>query len=373
MTSILHIGMPKTGSTTLQRTLHASSHILHGHGICYPSHLRSSRASHRIMAAKLMPAASFPRHLHRYREQTYADELYSELRDKVAEAKKRGWAKQIILSSEILFRLPAASYSLAFRDSVCDLLGDSFRIVAYLRAPSSVYLALLQQKLKGSSRLRPAQPPEYKKIIKSYVDLFGKERIKLQVFDRTCLLDGDIVKDFCHNYLLEHSSLFDQLVPAGETNVSLSAESMAVCLLFRKHFYGMKDNKHSKLSRKVVSGLRHADALIQAGRPVLLPSIQECIDQAAAPQMRWLRNQWGIEFKNYDYKLVNSQISDDQSTLLDQANSLEGIVCLNIGTVKDVAGVLATLTNIAEVPKVARWCESLASSSHAEILNLLNI
>ena len=324
------------------------------------------------MASKLMPAAAFPRHLNRCREQAKADQLYNELRDKIVEAKSGGSARQIILSSEILFRPPTASYALAFRDSVIDLLGDSFQIVAYLRAPSSAYLALLQQKLKGSCKLRPAQPPHYKKVLKAYIDLFGRERISLRVFDRVSLFEGDIVKDFCHSYLADHPQLVDQLVPAGEANVSLSAESMAVCLLFRKHFYGMKENKHSKLSRKVVSGLRDADTLIQAERPALLPSIQACIDSAAAPQLKWLRKQWGIEFKNYNDALLDSELSADQSELLDQANSLEKIVCLDLERVKDLAHLLATQTKVAEVSKVTKWCDKLAAASQAEILSQLN-
>jgi hypothetical protein len=371
MASILHIGMPKTGSTTLQRTLHGSSHILQNHGICYPSNLGSSRASHRIMASKLMPAERFPRHLHRCRQQKRADELYLELKNRVTEARVKGWARQVILSSEILFRLPAEGYKLSFRDSVYDLLGDQFKIVAYLRAPSSAYLALLQQNLKASYTLRPAKPPEYRKVIKSYQNLFGEDRICLRVFDRADLFGDDIVQDFCHHYLPAHGGLADQLVLAGETNVSLSAESMAVCLLFRKRFYGMNDNKHSKLSRNVVSGLRQADALIQAKRPALLASIQAGIDRAAAPQIKWLHKQWGLEFKNYDYSHLNCELDATQLALLDQASSLDKIVRMDVGVIKDLAHLLATKTKLEGVPKVARWSAKLASCSQSEILRML--
>lgn len=318
-----------------------------------------------------MPAAHFPRHLHRCRPQKLADELYLELKSRIAEAREKGWARQVILSSEILFRLPAAEYRSCFRDCVYDLLGDQFKIVAYLRAPASVYLALLQQKLKASCKLRPATPPEYKKVIKSYQSLFGEECIHLRVFERNDLFAGDIVQDFCHHFLSIHPDLCNRLQLSGESNVSLSAESMAICLLFRKQFYGMKDNKHSQLSRKVISGLRLVDELINAKRPALLASIQAAIDHTAAPQIRWLSKQWGLEFKNYDYSYLDWEVSPEETALLNQAKSLHQIIQIDLGLIKEAAHVLATQTKLADASRVAKWATKLASSSHSEILSLL--
>jgi len=371
LASILHIGMPKTGSPTLQRTLHGSNHVLKQYGICYPSHLGSSPASHRIMASKLMPAERFPRHLRRCRPQQQADQLYLELKSRIDAAREQGWAKQIILSSEILFRLPQEGYESCFREGIHELLGDQFYIVAYLRAPASAYLALLQQKLKASFKLRPARPPEYRKVIKSYQDLLGGGRIRLRIFDRGELCGGDIVKDFCHHFLPVYPDLVNRLQPAGETNVSLSAESMAVCLLFRKKFCAGTGDKHTKLTRKVISGLRHADALVQASRPTLLPAIRDGIDRAAAPQMRRLRRQWGLEFNNYDYAHLNCSCSSGDVELLDRAKSLDQIICLDFDVIRSVAYVLATETRLADVRKVAQWSISLASSSSSDIHRLL--
>jgi hypothetical protein len=371
MQSILHIGMPKTGSTTLQRTFHASGHVLRKQGICYPHNLSSSPASHRIMASRMMPADSFPRHLQRCRPQEKADEFYHELKEQISVARKGGHAQRVILSSEILFRPPRNGYTSLFRESVYDLLGDRCQVVAYLRAPSSVYLALLQQKLKASRKIRPPKPPDYKGTIFSYCDLFGDERIRLRVFDRTCLFRGDIVQDFCHHFLPEHTNLTDQLVPAGETNMSLSAESMALCLLFQKEFSMTTDSGRSRLSRKVIAELRHADALVKAKRPELLPSIRECIDRAAAVQMTWLRDEWGIEFPGYDYGLCSQALRHSHDALLDQADSLEKIVRLEIGLVRDLARLLATQTRLAEIKRVARWSATLADSSELDILELL--
>jgi hypothetical protein len=146
---------------------------------------------------------------------------------------------------------------------------------------------------------------------------------------------------------------------------------MAVCLLFRKKFYGMKDNNHSKLSGLVVSGLRQADALVQAGRPALLPSIQTGIDRAAAPQIRWLRKQWGLEFKSYDYSHLNHDSKSGEIEALDRVKSLDQIIHMDFDVIKNVAHVLATQTRVADVPTVAKWSAALASYSHSEILSLL--
>lgn len=371
MPSILHIGMPKTGSTTLQRTLHASNTILEEHGICYPSNLKSSPASHRIMASKLMPASRFPRHLHRCKQQQRADELYLELKAKIDAAKQQGKARQVVLSSEILFRLPDNGYKSYFRDSVYDLLGNQLRIAAYLRSPASAYLALLQQKLKASHRLRPVKPPEYKKVIKFYCDHFGRNAISLRIFDRGELVSGDIVSDFCEHYLPAHPDLVAQLQPSVETNVSLSAESMAVCLLFHKKFFAVGGDKRTKLSRRLISGLRQADALVQAERPTLLPAIRDGIDRVAAPQMHWLRRQWCLEFNNYDYSYSAHDKTSAEWETLDGAKSLDQIVCIDYNLIRGIARVLMTETKLAEVRKIAQWSEMLASSSPSEILEML--
>jgi hypothetical protein len=71
MKTILHIGMPKTGTTALQDCLRASRADLAAAGILYPENPPGCRFNnHRMLVMGFLPFDALPRHMVSHREYT---------------------------------------------------------------------------------------------------------------------------------------------------------------------------------------------------------------------------------------------------------------------------------------------------------------
>jgi len=180
----LHIGSPKTGTTSLQGFLNANATALAARGVNYVRAGRSNIAHNRLaMAARRGSAAA-------------------ELAAIDAECHAAPEAEHI-LSSELLFNAHTAR-----RITTAISAGQipRCRIVCYLRRQDS-YLAALYKQLLKNGRIPPdreaflANAPRHARYLETlaiYADRFGAANLIVRPFARDRLAAGDIVVDFAN-------------------------------------------------------------------------------------------------------------------------------------------------------------------------------
>ena len=297
MQTILHIGLPKTGTTTLQKTFRRSYARLIENAALYPKNPAGSNfASHKILASMIVPERKFGRDLRSLAPDAAAlDTLQKNFVETVRTQCADASPDTLVISAEHLGSRHVVPERL--EAALKDLGITSPRCVVYTRRPSDHFLSRAQQWIKGSYFL-----PSYHKplldILTPYEEVLGVGSIDVNPFDRKQLVKGDIVEDFCHRYLgsVEASTL-ERGASANET---ISAESMDILLEFRKQFFDGVDDKRAGSTKSLFDALSAADEELGATRPVLLPGIADRINYSDKTPLT-LRDRFGIEFSDFDY------------------------------------------------------------------------
>lgn len=301
MQTVLHIGMPKTGSTVLQDRLRASPEALRAHGLLYPANPPGVRFNnHRLLLLGFTAFEDLPRHMLKGDLQgpealpgAYAA-FRAHLAAQVAEARP----ERVILSSETLFRRLRRKDRAALREALAPY--GPVTMAAYLRRPSAYYLSALQQHLKASHKVAAPRALPILRVLDAYRRAFGPEAVRPRIYDRAQLVEGDITADFLAVHLSGSGLAAGDLAQGRRSNETLSAEAMDVLRGFREAFHGAWDNVPSEDTRTLLRTLARIDAALGAPRPRLRPEIAESIDYAR-PDPLTLRDDWGLTFPGIDY------------------------------------------------------------------------
>ena len=302
MRTVLHIGMPKTGSTVLQDSLRASHAVLTAQGVLYPENPPDCPFNnHRMLLFGFLPHRDLPRHVRKYPRYApgtlcvnYAAFL-NQLRRQVDEAGPAA----TILSSESLFRpLPARG-----RASLAAALAPfgPTTVAVYLRRPSDYYLSALQQRLKSSHTVTPPRVQSPLAVLASYARAFGATALRPRVYDRSLLADGDIVADFLTAHLPEFAIDPATLARGGRANETVSAEAMDLMRSFRLVFHAREEDTPSAAGAALLRALEKVGRKLGAGRPRLRPEIADRIDYARSDPLQ-LRDAYGLVFPEFDYR-----------------------------------------------------------------------
>lgn len=230
---ILHVGMHKTGTTSIQQSLDGFS----GAGIRY---VRLSDQNHtRPMAAAFAPEDSpderrrsghTAEQIARLKEDTRV-RLHSELSNEEFHT--------FVISGEGLVYLPPAS----LRELRKFLLGyvDRIHVFAYVREPVGYSCSAFQQRVKAGYGGYALGQPNYRNRFARFISVFGRENICFKVFSRNTLHDGSVVADFCKHW--------DIPLEAGRevrSNESLSEPALKLVHLFNRSGRSEADTRASK-------------------------------------------------------------------------------------------------------------------------------
>lgn len=309
MRTVLHIGMPKTGTNALQRSLHASPAALAARGVLYPRSPDARHFNQKIILAELFDwrgsrtARLAPDQRPPSRAET-GRRFFEDLRGAVQARPPRC----LVLSTESLFRvLPENAperFATAF-EGVFEGLMQDVTVAAYLRRPSEHYLSRLQQQLKASHQAPRPGPPKHRRILEQYAAIFGEAALSPNLFHRPALAEGDIVADFAAKYLAPYGVTRADLATPERTNDTVSAESVDILRRYRLAFYPDDNDRFFPDSTRLVEALHAADAAAGAPRPRLRPGIAERADYAGDDPL-WLRDRHGIVFPEFDYRRLEA-------------------------------------------------------------------
>ncbi len=256
---ILHIGSPKTGTTSIQKFLHLNYETLAElDRTIYPMTGRKDsdniiRYSHNL----LLPSIT----AHKGNTQALLASINKEAIEQ----------KQIIISAELFFSKlfrPAVQRSLKTIKNT--FRSDEVKILIYLRRwdlyLESVYNQAVKQWLTNVSIDKYIEqrekaigwhPADYLRYIAVLENIFGKDAIEIRSFDKQAFIGGDLYKDFCHATDLQHIEHYKK---PKKSNESLTTTQLLATILLAPLF-NKKDNafvvgkikKHLKAQHKSYS------------------------------------------------------------------------------------------------------------------------
>ena len=218
---ILHVGMHKTGTTSIQKSLDG----LADGGVRYvnlanPNHTGPIGAAFSTEGQRgnRLRAGRTPEQLATVKKRTL-ERLHAELAQKEFHT--------FVISGEGIVFLPRAALR-DLRDTVLKYV-DRIQVFAYVREPVGFCSSAFQQRTKGGDATYKLEQAKYRMKFAPFVDVFGRENVSVKEFSRGSLRDGSVVVDFCSLWNIP----FD---PRREvrTNESLSEPAIKLLHLFNR-------------------------------------------------------------------------------------------------------------------------------------------
>jgi len=235
---ILHIGLSKTGSSSIQRVLSGQREALRALGVYYPH--SPGAASHSLLAAAMVndrrtlwgfnqavwegmaPAARLAR---------FAEEWQAEL------AAMPDWATRCVISSEMMGVLLRQDDEVERLAASLRPYFDTVRVVVYLRRQDLHCASAFNEWLRGGV-LRgmelpqggPADHPmlQYGALLDRFAKSFGDAAMHPRIFERSQLVRGDVVEDFLHVAGLDLP--VPAAAPERESNTSMTLAGQTLLL-----------------------------------------------------------------------------------------------------------------------------------------------
>jgi hypothetical protein len=228
MKAYLHIGIGKTGTSTIQKFLHSNRKALRRQKAWYPS----------------SPAMASGRHI-RLGAYALRDDLYTDPRKilnlGLDELPAFRAAFEMELAAEIA-EIPAKTQTVIFSDEglcsltdpdeigrIRDLLApwfSSIDVIIYLRRQDMHSVSQHSQHLKagrvGRKILRPSHLYDYAAYLDLWAGVFGEAHVIPRIFERDRFPQGDVLHDFLDVCGLEMNEDFK---PSGSLNESLRPDA----------------------------------------------------------------------------------------------------------------------------------------------------
>lgn len=319
MKIILHMGMPKTGTTSLQVGLDMMRQELLAEGCFYPDPGRFTGNKFQHVLAAFFGDFNLLEPELRKRYATIDNALSNAeyfLREVKYEYKKYD-KHSLILSSEFLSR--GNKHQITIIRKKLETITDNIVPVVYIREAASLFKSEFQEDAKRGHFLKPYPPKKLQQLLTNIAEIFGRKPI-VRPLHPAQLVGGDILKDFWTEVLgLGHRA---SKLPTISENTSMSAEATAALIyyldLLRERGLSM-DNREARF---LYHGLRwFDDADNRLTKLQLKPEAARDI-RAAAVEYVWLREEYGIEFP----ELVYHDIDERNVEKLKKYNKLTDII-----------------------------------------------
>ena len=277
---IVHIGMHKTGSSSIQVTLDKK---FKSQETCY---FNLAKANHSRLILSL-----FSKH-----KKTIAEHDNAVTMKMMLENIENCPGQRMILSGEGIVKLTEEELK-AFKDFLYQYF-EKITIVAYVRSPGSFMVSAFQEIVKAGTyhfKLEKVYP-NYRNKFKKFDLVFGRENVHFWKFDPKSFTEGDVVTDFCHKIGININ-----LSSVIRVNDSLSMEAFSLLYLYGKYGSGIPiPNKGKIFSILQKIGKRK----IQISPHLLNPIIEK-----NAKDISWMENRLG-ETLNEN---INSSLNDIKS------------------------------------------------------------
>jgi hypothetical protein len=238
---ILHIGTEKTGTTSIQEFLAGNRARLAADGFLYPSSL--GETNHFYLAVHAL-APGDESDISAYAQADFGMDLpgfRTTLAARFREEAGATSARTLIVSSEHLHsRLVSDEEKrslLAFLAPYCERI----QVLVYLRRQDKVASSLVSTAFKNGHTnidgIYDAAPDllpyyyDYRALLEGYARVFGKETLRVRLFEEPELLGGDAVRDFMAQIGMPE---FAEYVPIVRRNESLTPVALRFLSVFNR-------------------------------------------------------------------------------------------------------------------------------------------
>ncbi|NOU66250.1 hypothetical protein GC096_19605 [Paenibacillus sp. LMG 31461] len=231
-TIFIHIGLSKTGTTSLQNFLTVNHSKLLQHNIFYPIDSQKKYVQWNQHVG-LIPSLTQEKLIFFSDDDNY---VKGEALDEFLDDIKKIEQDNILISSEFFLRL--------YNDSSIDLLQNSLKnyntkIILYVRRQDEFYLSTRSERAKVGFPHRISvtncisdtclndsvflEAANYYKLINRWAKAFGKENMIVRIFEKEKLYKNDLFSDFLHIFGIEMDGNFEI---TNNLNESLSLEKV---------------------------------------------------------------------------------------------------------------------------------------------------
>lgn len=245
LTLLLHIGLPKTGTTAIQHFLHHNREPLRSdQRIMYPEcgiPVFQHAAFVKSMVNPMFPWAHFSDMIERVEPESYLAEIVEQCRV--------NRYRQVVMSSEFFWAAPAMQAGLEHHtpttenyralQSVIERCRELFsvfervKIIVYLRRQEAWFDSFFNQQIKDGFPIPDshelASPKNYllyHQNLEFWSDCFGRENVIVRFYED---VTGDVVDDFCHVAGIEQDKRISRPPANSETvNPRLSSISLSI-------------------------------------------------------------------------------------------------------------------------------------------------
>ena len=354
------MGMPKTGSTAIQRALANSREKLISVGVLYPKNIHPFETQVKHLLCKTLLC------------QGDSDQWRGFTEAEIKIEKKYGknvdffniWLEDIksqidavkphtLLISEESFFAALSKKNTSIHANLEKLLNelgvesDNLEIIGYLRSPPDYYLSSCQQGLKGKSILKDISRANYFPALKRIRKKYSSQHT-IFPFDRKIFPGGDIVKHFS-KYV---SGI--EIESQGMPNETISGPAMSILQDYRAMFHPENGSRGNPRQVKgLIEALRNAGLRLGLERPSLKEEVKAVVWESVGQNLKWLKNNYGIEFdipvsiKNLEKK-INPELFNPSkvSDIIDIDENLKYRLLL------EVISIQATLPNRKQKAKI---------------------
>jgi hypothetical protein len=204
----VHIGAPKTGSSTIQEFLFLNTDALARQGFRFSRNVEGRGSQYEYPAAAL---ARLDRLLPGYDEQLrYSStdlrvhkELGAAVEAELAR-KRAGWTEPVALfSSEHIHPWLRSVEEIRALDALFAQYFDSVRYILYIRNQEDLFISLYSELIKRGANTRLDEylaqlldSLDHEPRIRLWIEAVGRDRFDLRLLDPTFLKDGDLLADF---------------------------------------------------------------------------------------------------------------------------------------------------------------------------------
>lgn len=228
---ILHLGVMKTGTTSIQHAFNVRRDTLLAHGVCYP---RSPGAqAHYLFPASLAPTfANHPGLTPLWLGMDpllCMDNFWAAFGAEMAALPDT--VHQIIISSETFSTLLQTPDQVAAVAARLAPWCTRVRVIVYIRRQDQFRASLYSQLLREGLAVHPELPIDrpaadyYLPMLTRWASVFGQSAITPRIYDRAELVGGDVVTDFATLCGIDPAMLAGV---EAERNVSITETAQAV-------------------------------------------------------------------------------------------------------------------------------------------------
>ena len=296
---ILHIGVHKTGTSSIQNALHKFDD-----GDTFYAQLGNNNhsiAMHTIFSSDY-------RNFHIWKLQGITDQEIDNLRNKFLETLKAQMSRQdrrrLVICAEAICILKEAE-----KEKLVEFFtsnGVALKIICYFRNPASLAASAFQERVKAGKNETLLDPyPSFEKILEPFERLLHQNDILIKYFSRENMEGKCVVKDFCSALNIEIDKVVDlnESMPTSALKLLFNFNNLPLPIDGDKRIYEARQKMIEALSY----AYRHEEKI----------DSQYFLDTVEESQYAFLEKNFGITLKP---DRASNDLKSLEDFLLDQSD-----------------------------------------------------